>query len=80
MGPFGVAKWVPTTDALTNGLKLLFREGFVHSRTHLGSRAIGQTERNFGSGSGFETQRYKDPHLHCSARRTSSARKALRST
>jgi hypothetical protein len=48
--------------------------------TQFGKRGIGQAESNAGAGSTGCRQRHSEPQRHASARGTSLARKAFRST
>jgi len=54
--------------------------GSLTRSTHFGNRGSGHGDTSFGSGSGFCCHRHNDAQRQFSARSTSFARKAFRST
>jgi hypothetical protein len=75
--PISISQGIAPVDAGANGLE--FR-GLLTRSVQRGERAMGQAESKRGFRSGSSRHRFSEPHVQSSARLTSPARKALRST
>jgi hypothetical protein len=77
---FSSPKGEPRLKLLPTALSSAAVSGLLTCSVQRGERAIGQAESRRGSRSGSSSSRLREPHLQSSARLTSPASKAFRST